>query len=293
MFSSSSRIPPVPQGIGISWWPIGSFCSYRQALSSHVRLSSCPALDGCTAHAFFPWVQASLNGLGLINCVLHVLVYILCSSLRSLRSAWSVSVLRWSHSPCRFCIFRTSHVHLLDGASVSRPHNCQPQRIANNQSVGGRLGNHNAAPHCCEESDWANSPRLCRLVLFLVTLCSTVKSGSRHGYFCRQLQLSIFIAYGLDWAWHPRHYVHELVVFPLHATHTCTSPNSIHQHVFNLSLSIDVWHSPPDGTYRYDKNLTELILRAYFCSSMRQIIRALKNGAVQPINNSAIRCCNM
>ena len=67
-------------------------------------------------------------------------------------------------------IFRPSHVHLLDGASVSRPHHCQPQWVASNQSVGGRLGNHNAAPHCCKESDWANSLRLCRLVLFLVTL---------------------------------------------------------------------------------------------------------------------------
>ena len=41
----------------------------------------------------------------------------------------------------------------------------------NNQSVGGRLGNHNAAPHCCKESDLANSLRLCRLVLKL-SLCT-------------------------------------------------------------------------------------------------------------------------
>ena len=29
----------------------------------------------------------------------------------------------------------------------SRPHHCLPQWFASNQSVGGRLGNHNAAPH--------------------------------------------------------------------------------------------------------------------------------------------------
>ena len=78
-------------------------------------------------------------------------------------------------------------MYLLDGASVSRPHHCQPQWFASSQSVGSRLGNHNAAPHC-----------YCRLVLFLVTLYSTIQSGSRHGDFCRQLQQSLVIAYGLD-----------------------------------------------------------------------------------------------
>ena len=53
--------------------------------------------------------------------------------------------------------------------------------------------------HCCKESDWTNSLRLCRLVLFLVTLYSTIQPGSRHGYFCRQLQQSLFIAHGPDW----------------------------------------------------------------------------------------------
>ena len=32
------------------------------------------------------------------------------------------------------------------------------------QSVGGRLGNHNAAPHCYKESDWAKCVRLCRQI---------------------------------------------------------------------------------------------------------------------------------
>ena len=33
------------------------------------------------------------------------------------------------------------------------------------------------------------------------------------------------------WVWHPRHDVDKLVILSLCATHTCTSPNSIHQHV--------------------------------------------------------------
>ena len=34
---------------------------------------------------------------------------------------------------------------------------------------------------------------------FLVTLYCTIQSGSRHGYFCRQLQQSLSIAFGPDW----------------------------------------------------------------------------------------------
>ena len=58
--------------------------------------------------------------------------------------------------------FHPSHVHLLGGfigspnliiasrngyRQSSRHNCCLPQRLANNQSVGGRLGKHNAAPH--------------------------------------------------------------------------------------------------------------------------------------------------
>ena len=92
-----------------------------------------------------------------------------------------------------------THRRILRDQRFSQPHHCFPQWVASNQSVGGRLGNSNAAPHCCKERDWANSLRLCRLVLFLVTLYSTIQSGSRHGYFCRQLQQSLFIPYGPDW----------------------------------------------------------------------------------------------
>ena len=58
------------------------------------------------------------------------------------------------------CIFRPCRVHLLDGGSFSRAHHCKQQWFASNQFVGGRLGNHNAAPHCCKESDPADSLRL-------------------------------------------------------------------------------------------------------------------------------------
>ena len=55
------------------------------------------------------------------------------------------------------CIFRPSNVHLLDGASISRLHHCWQQWFVSNDSVDGCLGNRNAAPHFCNESDQANN----------------------------------------------------------------------------------------------------------------------------------------
>ena len=165
-------------------------------------------------------------------------------------------VSRWRHclSSVIVCFFRPSHVHLLHGASISRPHHCQQQWFASKQSVGGRVRNHNAAPHCCKESDRSNSLWLCRLVLLpcYSVQYSTVRISSRLlssaasaiSFHCLRPWLGLTSS---------AFYVHELVVFPLYASHTCTSPNSIHWHVFNLSHSIDVWHSPPGGTYTFDR----------------------------------------
>ena len=129
--------------------------------------------------------------------------------------------------------------HLLGGsAQVTRPRSLPaamaiislptssliPQWLASNQSVGGRWGNHNAAPRCYNEAtkqtafDFVDSSPS----LIICTL-----------QYSQDLLLATFVGSFIN-PWlilRPRHLVHELVVLPLYATHTSTFSYSIHQHV--------------------------------------------------------------
>ena len=88
--------------------------------------------------------------------------------------------------------FRPSHVHLLGGATVSRPHHCQTQ-------------NHNAVPRC-RTDDRAKCIRLCRSsasITMPFNLYNTTQSGSFSGY--SRLQRWQFYPFGRSCCVEPPH----------------------------------------------------------------------------------------
>ena len=129
-------------------------------------------------------------------------------------------------------IFHPSHVHLLGGfigspnfiiasrngyRQSSRPHRCLPQRLASNQSVGGRLGNHNAASHWFIRTD---------------------DRAKRNDFIVSSASITMFST--------------SLSV-SLYAIHTRTSPpNSIHRHVLQtFALPWRAIASPPGEQYTF------------------------------------------
>ena len=124
-------------------------------------------------------------------------------------------------------IFRPSHVHLLGGATVCRPHHCQPQWFANS-----RLGNHTAVPRC-RTDDRAKCIRLCRCsasITMFFNLYNTIKIFTRlqRRQFCSvtsslpsaMVGSGNFVILVLDG-----------INLPLCTTHTSTSPESIHRYI--------------------------------------------------------------
>ena len=160
-------------------------------------------------------------------------------------------------------------MHLLGGATVSRPHHCQLQWVTN-KSVGGRLGNHNPVARCGTD-DWAKCDRLRRSsasITMFVHLYNTVRiflwlllSTSLAILFVASSSPSALIGSGNFVI-----LVLDVINLPLCTAHTSATLESIQWYIFqSVVLRSCVTASPPGE----DCTLNELTIESTWSEQLR------------------------
>ena len=129
-------------------------------------------------------------------------------------------------------IFRPSHVHLLGGASVSRPHHCQPQRVAKN-SLWAAAWATTKLFHVVEQMTGPGAFDF--VVPVRPSRCSstcTMHSGSFSGYSRQHRWQFCSVASSLPGSGNFVILVLDVISLPLCKAHTSASPESIQWYIF-------------------------------------------------------------